>query len=173
MDNLILEMTGESIDHIGQLVVSKLNQKDPNERREIINKIFNALYEPIIPKDDKLERVIGFLREMYGNYDEETQKSLRYNIQTLCMETETHDNNSGNIVDNIGIAANNANRMTFAGEPRWMGKNKKVGKSVKILVGMQYGTIAQVDSFDQDKVLVKLANGKTVKYMQKHLQFLE
>lgn len=169
MDNLILEMTGESIDHIGQLVVSKLNQKNPNERRDIINKIFDALYEPIIPKDEKLERVIGFLREMYENYDEETKKSLRLKIQQLCMET----NNEHDSIGSTDALANGPTVTAFAGGPKWLNKNKKLGKSVKILVGTQLGTIAQVHRFDHNNVFVKLADGKTVKYLLKHVQFME
>lgn len=173
MDNLVLEMTGESIDYIGQLVVAKLNQKGPNERREAVNKIFDALYEPNYPKDVPLERLMAFICDMYSNFDADTKKFVTFQIQKLCMETRTKYEEPRNNNKHAETLANGA-CLNGPLSPIWLNKDKNIGKRVKILIGMHLGTIAEVERIEQNKyVHVKLVDGRIIKYLFKHVDFLD
>lgn len=175
MDNLINEMTGESFEHIGRLVVAKLNEKSPDERRVVVQKIFDAIYAPITPNDERLDRLVGFVRDMYDGLSEEAKKAMTLQIQTVCMQAQTKCENSNNNTENFGYLANQppVEAVPYVTTPRWLNKDKKIGKKVRVLVGLQYGMIAQVDGFDHDMVLVKSADGKITKYLKKHVEYLD
>lgn len=179
MDKLIDEMTSESFEQIGHLIVAKLKEKEPEERRLVVNKIFDAVYEPFYPIDDKLERLVGHVRDTYTDLDDGAKKTFTRQIQRHCLETQTSGLiETKTLISNIDDEnnpqiANFADAPSYTIAPKWTDKNKKIGKKVRILAGMNYGTIAQVDRIEHDIVLAKLADGKIIKYLRKHVKFLE
>lgn len=174
MDNLVLEMCGESIDILGQMIVAKILQKAPEERRQVVNKILDVLFEPYTPKNESLERLVGILREMYDGLDEQTSKSLTMRVITMCMDVrEMHDKGANNIAQLLNNNNNNNNQASFANEPKWLNKDKKIGKTVRIKIGTYCGMTAAIDGIDNENVVVKLGDGKKVKYSLRNVEFLE
>lgn len=163
-------MSGEAIDILGQLIVTKIKKKDVEERIQAVDKIFDALFEPQALKNERLERLIGFLRDMYDNLDEASSISLTLQIEKLCMDVrEQHDNNR------IALVSGDASKASYADTPKWMDKDKKVGKMVRIKSGQYCGIIAHVEQLDLTKnyVVVKLADGKEVKYALRNIELLD
>lgn len=180
MDHLVEDMSGESIQHLGKLVVAKLMQigcKD--ERRDIVNKIVDALYAPWVPKNQKIERLVGFLYDMYDGLDEETSRTMTFQIQKTCMDIRTKIYKPNNNIANIENVTSKNDVTAFVGEsmmnnePKWTNKDKKRGKKIKILIGTHYGLITHVEEIVHDIVTIKLMNGKIAKYSLKHVQFIE
>lgn len=166
-------MSNESIEFLGQLVVNQVMQKNMEERCQVVNKIFDALYEPYVPKNEKLERLIGFLRDMYDGLDEATTKSLTLKIQQICMDVRTkYDSKDTN--NTAPLIADNINKASFANTCRIVGgQNRKIDKAVRIKVGSLCGTIGHVNDVLRNDVLVTLADGRIVRYTVKHIEFLE
>lgn len=169
-------MSRESYEHLGNLVVSKLIQIDSEQqRRDVVNKIIDALYAPVAPKIERVDRLVGFLRDMYDGLDEATGKSLTFQIQKICMDVRTKFDNPNCPINtnNKRILANENGMKYFAGEPKWMKKDKKIGKAVRIRVGTHCGMMAYIDEIDQNRVHIKLSDGKVIKYLHDHVEFLE
>lgn len=181
MDNLVNEMTDESLEHIGDLVVAKLKRKQSNERRIAVNQIFNAIYAPITPVDNRLEHLIGFVRETYNDLgdNDAAKKSFSLQIRKICMQmgSNAHDNDAN--VENLPNVANQIGdggvklTVAIAAPTKWYDRNKKIGKKVRILIGTNIGTVARVDGIDNNMLSVQLADGKIVKYLYKHIEFFE
>lgn len=174
MDFLVNEMTGESLEHIGQLVVAKLKEKQPDERRMAVNQIFDAIYAPVAPVDNRLEHLVTYIREAYSDLgdSDEAKKTFTAQMRTVCMQmgSTAHHNNPN--VENIANEANQ-NIANQAAPATWYGRGQKLGKKVRILVGSHAGTIARVDSISNDTLSIQLADGKIVKYKYKHIEFVD
>lgn len=181
MDYLVNEMTDASFEHIGQLVVAKLKGKHPVERRIAVNQIFDAIYAPITPIDDRLEHLVSTVRETYHDLgdNDAAKKSLALKIQKECMQVGSiaHDNNAN--VENMVNMANQTvdsgmKSLSAIGAPKkWFDRNQKLGKTVRILIGLNYGMVARVSGIEDNMLLVQLADGRIVKYFHKHIEFLE
>lgn len=167
-------MTDESFEHIGNLVVTKLKQKQADEHRIAVNKIFDAIYAPVTPVDNRLEHLIGLIRETYYDFsdNDEEKKSFTAQIRKVCMP-KAHDNNAN--VENFSGIANQPGdyHQCYTAPAKWYDRNQKVGKKVRILIGSHIGTIALVDGIDNNMLSIQLADGKIVKYLYKHIEFLE
>lgn len=173
MDFLVNEMTDESFEHIGKLVVAKLKEKQKDEQRIAVNQIFDAIYAPVTPLDNRLERLIGFIREAYSDLGEsdEAKKTFAAQMRKACMQLGSlpHDNNAN--FENIPIVANQ--NADCVAPTKWYDRSQKLGKKVRILIGSNVGTIARVDGIDNNMLSVQLADGKIIKYKYKHIEFLE
>lgn len=91
MDNLIKEMNKDSFELIAKLFVAKILQKNHEEQTQVVGTIIDALYAPHQPRNERLERLFGFLREIYDGLDDETSKSLTRKIMKICLD-DTENN---------------------------------------------------------------------------------
>lgn len=198
MDNLITEMSGEAFAHIAKLVETKLNQTPPEDLRDRVNKILDALYGPIIPKIEKVDRLVGFLRDTYDGMDKDTSNELTFQIHDICRDVRTKFDNRNNKngqhshnilnnpmnagykpnmasdVDNVKKDKSPTDMVSFAFEPKWLNNNKKLGRMVRILAGLHYGSTARVHEIENNRYLIlKFADGKTGKYTINQVEFIE
>lgn len=86
MDNLIRDMNKEGFEHIAQLFVAKILQKSREEQLQVVNTVIDALYAPHQPRNERLERLFGFLREIFDGLDDETSKLLTRKIMKICLD---------------------------------------------------------------------------------------
>lgn len=168
MDYLVNEMDDQSFEHIGRLVVAKLKETEPTERRIAVNRMFDAIYAPISPIDCRLERLIEYVREAYDDLgdNDDARKSFTLKIRMACMQNGSNDENIANV-------ANQINDVETPSLETWFNRKQKLGKKVRILIGSYIGTVARVDGIGSGTVSVQLANGKIVKYFHKHIEFVE
>lgn len=180
MDNLVNEMNDTSFEIIGKLVVAKLKEKQSIERRIVANQIFDAIYAPVTPIDDRLERVVALVRETYHDLGDNdvAKKSFTLQIQKDCMQMESiaHDHNAN--IENIGNIVNrivdSGSKSSAIGAPKsWFDRTQKVGKNVRILIGSNIGMVARVDGIENNMLTVQMADGRIVKYFYKHIEFLD
>lgn len=177
MENLAIDMNDEAIDQLGRIVATKIKEKSPEERPELVKKVFDAVYAT---KDDKFERLIGFLRNTHEDIDEETRSTLKLHIQQICQQANIDSNNKA---ESIVCSTNPTNSNvvseieTVASAPQLHPRNGldingTIGRNVRILVGLHYGMMAKVADLKHNMIIVQFADGKTIKYLKKHLEFL-
>lgn len=162
MNNQELTVASESSKDIGDLIMTLLEEKHPAERAIIENRVVNALREPMTSTNIKLDRLFIFIKEICEDMGEATFTELVARIRGLCIQMAAP--NEG---------ATDSNGLRYVAEPKWCGADRKIGKRVRILIGLNQGKIGEVVEMKLPMVNVRLAGGKIVKYLTKYLQFLD
>lgn len=157
-----------------QLVVAKLIEKNPNERQIAVKKILNAIYPPNQSTDARLECLINYVRDTYHDLDENAKQTFAQEIERNSSQWVTNSHRSYDDIEDMPPTGNGANALTIVSTPKWMDTHKKIGKMMRILVGVHYGMIVQVKGFENNRiVLAKLPNGQIRKFLLKHVEFLK
>ena len=108
MDNLIKEMSKEGFEHIAQLFVVKILEKNREEQLQVVDTVIDALYAPHQPRNVRLERLFGFLREIYDDLDDETSKLLTRKIMKICLDDTEQKNKNGYTADSTAQSVTNS-----------------------------------------------------------------
>lgn len=161
-NNLELTVASESSRDIGDLIMTLLKEKHPEERAIIENRVVNALREPVTSMNIKLDRLFVFIKEICEDMGEATFRELVPRIRDLCIQMAAP--NEG---------PKDSNGLSYVSEPKWCGTQRKIGKRVRILIGLNEGKIGEVVEMKLPTVCVRIAGGKIVKYLSKYLQFLD
>lgn len=162
MDNLKLTAASESSRDIGHLIMTLLEEKHPEERAIIENRVVNALREPVTSMGIKLDRLFVFIKETCEDLSAATFRELVAKIRGLCIQMAAP-----------GDGLRDLNAPNYVSEPKWCGTQRKIGKRVRILIGLNEGKIGEVVDMKSPVISVRMAGGKVVKYLSKHLQFLD
>lgn len=181
MQNLLGELkSDESLLQFGKLVAAKLKQyQNLKERLEVASKVFSALYEPLEPQNIALDRLISYVKDSFEELDENTARILSVKIQQVCVDAKSQDDslkgalielkakeNVANLVKEPPLISNQVQRH----ESKWYSSNRLLHKNVKIKIGMYYGSIGCIQEVMYNKAMVKLVDGKIVKYMLNNLE---
>lgn len=166
MNKLKLITASESSKHIGNLIMTLLEEKNPEERVIIENRLVNALREPVTSMSIKLDRLFVFIQETCENMDATKFSELVARIRGLCFAMSAPNDGRNNNNDSNGLSY-------YVSEPKCCGINRKIGKRVRILIGLNIGKVGEVVEMKFPTVTVRMASGKIVKYLPKYLEFLD
>lgn len=162
MNNLKFTAASDSSKDISDLIMALLKEKHSEVRAIIENRVANALREPVTSMNIKLDRLFVFIKEICEDMDEATYNELIAKIRGLCIQMAA---------PNKGLK--DSNGLNYVSEPKWCVTQRKIGKRVRILIGLNEGKIGEVVEMKLPAVSVRMAGGKVVKYLPKYLQFLD
>lgn len=162
MNNLELTVAPKSSTDFGHLIMTLLAEKHPEVRAIIENRVVNALREPVTSIDIKLDPLFVFIKETCEDLSAATFRELVAKIRGLCIQMAAPSD-----------CSRDSNEPSYVSEPKWSGTQRKVGKRVRVLVGLNKGKIGEVVDMKLPAISVRMAGGIVAKYLPKYLQFLD